>query len=178
MEINVKNRVLSSESRIILISDNADYKIKFECDEEWVGKEKTARFIGKNVYKDMLLNAENECEIPLELLIPGTLKIGLFTAEYSTTELTVSVIPSIRSIVAKPLDFVSEDIYRQILARLDSLQAGEISEEMLASAVEKYLEENPVSSSGSGMATEVDEETETLTITQKSAEVAEETLIL
>lgn len=145
MIINVKNRMLSTEERQIYISDNTDYKVKFECDEEWVGKTKTARFICKNVYKDMILDTSNECVIPLEVLKPGMLKIGLFSAEYSTSELTVNVIPSIRAIMGKPLDYITEDLYRQILNRIDGIQAGEVSEEMLASAVQKYLEENPVS---------------------------------
>lgn len=178
MIINVKNRMLSTEERQIYISDNTDYKVKFECDEEWVGKTKTARFICKNVYKDMILDTSNECVIPLEVLKPGMLKIGLFSAEYSTSELTVNVIPSIRAIMAKPLDYITEDLYRQILNRIDGIQAGEVSEEMLASAVQKYLEENPVSSGGSGIVTEVNTESETLAITGKTVEVTEETLTL
>ena len=144
MIINVKNRMLSTENRQIYISENTDYRVKFECDEEWAGKTKTARFVSKNVYKDMLLDTSNECEIPLEILKPGTLKIGLFSAEYSTSELAINVIPSIRAIMAKPLDYESEDIYRQILAKIDGIQAGEVDEEVIALAIEKYLEENPI----------------------------------
>lgn len=178
MTIQVKNRIVSSENRVILISDNTDYHVKFECDEEWIGKTKTARFVGKNMYKDMILDSNNECEIPVELLKTGTLKIGLFSAEYSTSDLTVNVIPSIRSIMAKPLDYISEDLYRQILERIDGIQAGEVSEEVIALAVQKYLEENPVSSGG-GTA-KVDTATETLTITSNTAtvDVESETLIM
>ncbi len=176
LTVNVKNRIASSENRVILISDNADYRIKFECDEEWLGKTKTVRFVGKNVFKDMLLDSNNECEIPVELLEPGTLKIGLFSSEYATSNLTVNVIPSIRSIMAKPLDYTSEDIYRQLLERIDGIQTGEVSEETIAQAIKKYLEENPLPSAGT--TTKVDAESETLTITSNTVTVESETLIM
>ena len=147
MIIQVKDRTLSTTSAEQCISDNSDYKITFLFDEEWEGHTKTVRFVSGKKYKDVLVDAEDECNIPLEVLNPGILRIGVFSSEYATTELFVNVKGSVLQSVAKQIDYISEDIYRQLLRIIDSLQAGEVSQEQISEAVAQYMKENPIEGS-------------------------------
>lgn len=174
MIIQVKDRTLSATSAERCITDNKDYKAQFMFDEEWEGTTKTARFISGKKYKDVLINSKDECDIPIEILTPGILKIGVYNGLYATTELIVKVLPSVLQEVAKAVEYISEDLYREILKKIDGIQTGEMSEETIAQAIKKYLEENPLPSAGT--TTKVD--AETLVITSKTTTVKSETLIM
>lgn len=176
MIIQVKDRTLSTTSAERCISDNKDYKVQFVFDEEWEGTTKMARFISGKKYKDVLINSEDECDIPVEILTPGILKIGVYNSLYATTELIVTVLPSVLQEVAKAVEYISEDLYREILKKIDGIQASEVSEETITQAIKKYLEENPIPSVGT--TTRVDTENETLAITSEAATVESETLIM
>lgn len=145
MIIQVKDRTLSTTSAERCISDNKDYKVHFVFDEEWEGTTKTARFISNKKYKDVLIDSEDECDIPVEILTPGILKIGVYNSQYATTELIVTVLPSVLREFANAVDYISEDLYREILKKIDGIQIGEVSKEQIYEAVEQYLTENPPS---------------------------------
>ena len=74
-----------------LIGDNADYMARFEFDDEWNGKIKTARFINGNNMVDVLLDENDMCQIPLEIVKQGILTIGVFSNKMTTTMSKVRV---------------------------------------------------------------------------------------
>lgn len=142
MIIQVKNRTLSTTSAEKCISDNRDYKIQFVFDEEWAETTKTARFISGKKYKDILIDEQNCCNIPVEILSPGILKIGVYNSLYATTELLVTVLPSVLQEIAQAIEVISDDLYRELLKKIDGIKTGEVSDEQVAAAVGKYLTEN------------------------------------
>lgn len=122
-----------------LIGDNADYKATFVFDEEWNGHIKTARFIHSGQCVEVIL--ENDmCDIPLELLKSGCLKVGVYTSEMTTTPCEVHIRASIKQENGTTPD-PTPDVYAQIINMLENFK---VPDEQIEKAVEKYMEEHPI----------------------------------
>lgn len=127
-----------------LIGDNADYMARFEFDDEWNGKIKTARFINGNNMVDVLLDENDMCQIPLEIVKQGILTIGVFSNEMTTTMSKVRVEPSIKSSKGKVPE-PEYDVYAEIIKRLAELSdgsTGNVSIEQINNTVQAYYEEH------------------------------------
>ena len=74
MIFTVKNRIITLKQPSDLIGDNADYVARFEFDEEWNNVTKTARFMQSGRMAERLLDENNACKIPLEILKEGFCK--------------------------------------------------------------------------------------------------------
>lgn len=118
MNFEIQNRVITGDEEF-LVGDNADYTAKFTFDKEWAGVTKTARFIQKGSYKDVLL-VDDQCLVPVELLKNGYLVVGVYSSTMTTTEHRVVVKRSIKEEsgnVSKP----TPNIYEQLTRRLDEI---------------------------------------------------------
>lgn len=95
MDVIVKNKICHIEGHAI-VKDNSDLKLNFVFDEEWEGKEKTARFVcnDKEIYSDVAIT-NNQCIIPISVLEVGIIKVGVFNSEMSTLYANLIVLPSI-----------------------------------------------------------------------------------
>lgn len=141
MKFKITNRKIKCDydSFSHLIGDNADYKAIFTFDEEWEGHIKTARFIHSGKYVDVILE-NDECNIPVELLKKGNLKVGVYTTEMTTTPCEVFVKASIKQ-ENGTAPGPTQDVYAQIINMLENIN---ISDEQIEKAVEKYMAEHPV----------------------------------
>ena len=141
MRFEVTNREIKCDydSFKHLIGDNADYKATFVFDEEWNGHIKTARFIHSGQCVDVIL--ENDmCDIPLELLKKGCLKVGVYSDVMTTTPCDVYIKASIKQENGTTPD-PTPDVYAQIIAMLENFK---VPDEQIEKAVEKYMEEHPI----------------------------------
>lgn len=77
-----------------IVCGNSDYIARFTFDEEWAGKEKTARFTWNGQFEDVDL-VDDECAVPL-LAGVDEVKVGIYSGELSTT--TAATIGCKRSI--------------------------------------------------------------------------------
>lgn len=135
MQFEIKNRVIKSITDKLVIGDNADYVAHFTFDEEWAGVTKTARFIACNgSYKDVLIE-NDECKIPCEVLKCGYAKVGVYSAEMTTTEAEFMVIKSIKSDIGCECE-PTPNVYEQLTGKLDAIQAG------MANEVETYFKDH------------------------------------
>lgn len=141
MDFKIIDRVIECTNEN-LIGDNADYTANFTFDDEWIGKVVTARFIRGNEHVDRLLE-NNKCLIPVEVLKSGYIKVGVFTDEMTSTYCSKFVYESIKEQNGNTIE-PTPDIYAQIIARLNDMQSGNISDDMIESAVNKYLEDHPI----------------------------------
>lgn len=124
-----------------LIGNNADYKAEFEFDSEWDGLTKTARFQMNKSYVDVIIN-DNTCIIPEEILKKGILKVGVYSDDKSTTFCELNVKASIKEymgIVQKPM----EDVYEQLIEKLDALYTDGLPAEQIRLKVEEYFTTHP-----------------------------------
>ena len=123
MDLYVKNRIMQKPTATI-IGDNADYTVNFHFDDEWGDVIKTARFERKNgEYADAVL-VDDSCEIPVQVLKSGQLKVGVYSDKMTTTYTEIYVNASIkeRSGVPKAPSF---DVYQQILEKVSAIRKGD-----------------------------------------------------
>ena len=172
----VKNRRISSDTKSIdLIGDNMDYTAVFDLDEDMASERiKTARFIKDDVQQERILDDNNSCQIPPELLKNGYLSVGIYTDEKSTTPCFLQIARSIRE-TDYPVKDPEPDVYRQLLEKIEKLKGlreielradekniqwryvGEeewkelisfsdiaVSPEEIKQAVQEYLKDNPL----------------------------------
>lgn len=172
----IKNRRISSDTKSIdLIGDNMDYTAVFDLDEDMASERiKTARFIKDDVQEERILDDNNSCQIPPELLKKGYISVGVYTDEKSTTPCFLQINRSIRE-TDYPIKDPEPDVYRQLLDKIEKLKGlreielradeksiqwryvGEeewkelisfsdisVSPEEIKQAVKEYLKDNPL----------------------------------
>ena len=172
----VKNRRISSDIKSIdLIGDNMDYTAVFDLDEDMAYERiKTARFIKDDAQEERILDDNNSCQIPPELLKKGFISVGVYTDEKSTTPCFLQINRSIRE-TDYPVKDPEPDVYRQLLEKIEKLKGlreielradekniqwryvdeGEwkelisfsdiaVSPEEIKQAIKEYLKENPL----------------------------------
>lgn len=172
----VKNRRISSDTKSIdLIGDNMDYTAVFDLDEDLASERiKTARFIKDDAQEERILDDNNSCQIPPELLKKGYISVGVYTDKKSTTPCFLQINRSIRETDYPAID-PEPDVYRQLLEKIEKLKGlreielradeksvqwryiGEeewqelisfsdiaVSPEEIKQAVKEYLKDNPL----------------------------------
>ena len=142
MRFEVKNRVIQYIYETPKVGDNADYIAEFLLDDEWKGRIVTARFIQNKHCIDKVLN-NNKCEIPLDVLKKGNLNVGVYTTDMVSTSCDVFIRASIKNEDAI-IPIPSDDIYLQLLQKIEDLSIQGVTDEQIARAVENYLEKNPI----------------------------------
>ena len=143
MNFYIKNKIITLDKDTLppdgVVGDNAYYFANFFFDEEWEGKEKTARFIGKNGYKDMVLN-ENWCYIPLEVMKSGLVLVGVYAGDLeSTTAARIPVIASILNDDGLPAD-PTPDVYTQLRNMIIEIRDKNVTDEQIDEALREYME--------------------------------------
>ena len=119
----VKNRRISSDTKSIeLIGDNMDYTAIFDLDEDMAYERiKTARFIKDDEQQERILDDNNSCQIPPELLKKGYISVGIYTDKKSTTPCFLQINRSIRETDYPAID-PEPDVYRQLLEKIEKLK--------------------------------------------------------
>ena len=112
-------------------------------DDDWTGI-KTAVFKNGDVVKHAVLDDNNECLVPWEVIKPGILHVSVFCGDLITADTaTVYINESGYEDGGTPED-PSPTVYEQIIAMLNEIETGGIPDDKIADAVEKYLSEHPV----------------------------------
>lgn len=145
IKFEVKDRVIKRIGNFgNTVGDNSDYEAEFLFDSEWDGHIKTARFIQSGKYVEQILE-NDRCLIPIEVLKHGYLKVGVYTAEMTTTQCDVFISPSIKQdngVTAEP----TPDVYSQIIKMIENIEIAGVTDEQIERAVTKYLAEHPIES--------------------------------
>ena len=129
MRFIIKDLHISSDAQGILelIADNEGYyKASFEFDEPWKGLIKTARFICREGYFDAILDDNDTCVIPCEVLhCTGILKVGVYAGTYGESLLTTTpaIMRVVNSILTESGTGIPKDpdeaLYLEILDKCD-----------------------------------------------------------
>ena len=116
--IDDKKISLVEELAVEVVADNRNnICCKFECDEQWDGVAKVARFIYNGQWKDVVLDVDCMCYVPSEVIKEGRFSVGLYGDNLkASTPLVVTVLASILSENDGELpDAPTNDVYTQIL---------------------------------------------------------------
>ena len=128
-----------------IVSDSRNYlhaAFTFS-DDDWTGI-KTAVFKNGDVVKHAVLDDNNECLVPWEVIKPGILHVSVFCGDLITADTaTVYINESGYEDGGAPED-PSPTVYEQIIAMLNEIETGGIPDDKIAVAVQAYLEAHPV----------------------------------
>lgn len=124
MDFYIENKIIRFDKSTLtgkkIVGDNTDYRANFFFDDEWKGKTKTARFINNGIYKDIILDENDSCYIPLEVMKAGNMNVGVYAGNLATsTPAKVKITASILEEHGLPAD-PTPDVYAQIMAKLDN----------------------------------------------------------
>lgn len=135
MEFRITNKILRLVEGSIpgkIVGDNNDYRARFYFDEEWDGLVKTARFINNGKYADQVLDENDSCKIPIEVLKGGQMIVGVFAGDLHTTSVdNVIITPSILEKYGIPVD-TTQEVYTQVIER------------RIRDVVDEYFKDNPI----------------------------------
>ena len=128
-----------------IVSDSRNYlhaAFTFS-DDDWTGI-KTAIFKNGDVVKHAILDENDECLVPWEVIKPGILHVSVFCGDLITADTaTVYINESGYEDGGIPED-PSPTVYEQIIAMLNEIETGGIPADKIAAAVQAYLEAHPV----------------------------------
>ncbi len=126
----VENKILTSNNgEFDVIADNSDYFIHFTFDDEWSSLTKTVRFVNGKNYADIILPDDNTVKIPIQILTPPALSIGVYAGELHTSSpFKIRCRASILTSDGTPAE-PAEDVYSQLISRYDDVKntLGEIN---------------------------------------------------
>lgn len=141
-EIKIKVRDKCAEGEGVIICNNSDYTVVWDLDEEWTPYDtKTMRVnLSDGTYQDVVFTGDNAA-MPV-LTASGWVSVGLYAGDIHTSRaarlLALSSVLTPGGSPAAP----SEDVYAQIMAKLNELST--VSPEDIVKAVEDYLSEHPI----------------------------------
>lgn len=140
--ITISNRIATANAGIELICNNPTDTIRFIFDDEWSGNDiKTARFSWEGKHIDVPFSG-NTVQLP-EIFLTNYVFVGVFSNTITSTPVKLKCRYSIKCMGGKVIA-PSDDVYARIITLIEELSEKGATDAQLASAVEKYLQENPV----------------------------------
>ena len=141
-EIKIKVRDKCAAGEGVVICNNSDYTVVWDLDSEW--EPYSARTMRVNLadgtYQDVVFTG-NTAALPV-LSTPGWASVGLYAGDLHTSRaarlLALSSVLTPGGSPAAP----AEDVYAQIMAKLNELST--VSPEDIAKAVADYLAAHPI----------------------------------
>lgn len=148
LPVTIRDKIAEYMSSEKMICYNSDYILQFTFDAEWDSyKQKTAQIryfsTKKGWVKHDIIFTGLECNVPV---IPNAsvVYVGVYAGDIrTTTEAEISCRPSVLSYDGAPVN-PPDDVYNQIMQKLNELEQAGVSPEQIAAAVEQYLTENPI----------------------------------
>lgn len=141
-EIKIKIRDKRAGGTGTVICGNSDYTVAWDLDQEWEPySAKTMRVnLADGTYQDVVFTG-NTAALPV-LSTPGWASVGLYAGDLHTIRaarlLALSSVLTPGGSPAAP----AEDVYAQIMAKLNELST--VSPEDIAKAVADYLAAHPI----------------------------------
>lgn len=141
IKVTVRDLIASQTCRTVYVCGNSEFVIEFAFGDEWKDMyTKTARFKWNGQMHDQVFDG-NRCPVPV-ISDAFSFTVGVFAGNLRTT--TDAYISSKKGALCGgglPHD-PPPDVYAQIMEKLNN--AGGVTPEQIAAAVEAYLDENPV----------------------------------
>lgn len=140
LKFKVKHQNISRLDLLKLVSGSRNYvKAQFSFTDDWNGTTKTARFTCNETTYDMLLDDEDSCLIPWEVINEsGFFEVSVFGGDLITVDTSrVYVIESGYTEGGYPVP-PTPSIYEQVIAKLEEVEA-KVSPEAVKAEVDSYL---------------------------------------
>lgn len=113
--------------------------------DEWTGITKTVLFKKDLNVIPVLLDDENRCKVPNEIIQPGTFYISVIGGDLITTSgKIININKSGYDDANSPVTDPTPSVYLQIMSKMESMKNFTISEDSIKNAVSEYLKANPL----------------------------------
>lgn len=146
IKIKVNGQVATCGEKTILTASTQFLKALFEFSEDWEGMIKTAIFTRNGVSKSVILNAEDSCTVPAEVIKNGGFIVsvlGVVEDKVITTTNQCAVVVNLSGYIpGVTIEAPEEDVYRQIINMMD--EHNKLAEEIN----EKHIVSTSVTSNG------------------------------
>lgn len=143
LSFNVEKQIITRTDTEKVVTNSMNYLYaQFTFTDEWVG-EKTAVFKGKHGTYNALLDAENKCLVPWEILTEAMFDVSVFCGDLITANAVKIFTIQSGYEVGDESRIPTPDIYQQVINRLNEIEA-EIDPEAIERTVDEYLADKEI----------------------------------
>lgn len=143
LSFNVEKQIITRTDTERVVTNSMNYLYaQFSFSDEWTG-EKTAVFKGKHGTYNALLDADNKCLVPWEILTEAMFDVSVFCGDLITAnKVKIFTTPSGYEI-GDESRIPTPEIYTQVINRLNEIEA-EVDPEAIERTVDEYLADKDI----------------------------------
>lgn len=152
LKFNIQNQIITRTDSFVPVGDSKNYlKATFTFSDEWMG-EVVAIFGFNGAFYHALLDDNNECIVPWEVIKPPFFTVSAFCGDLITSN--VVTVRTVKSgfvdgeVPGTPSPTVWEQYHKKYLEALEkaleNIGSATVNPEDIKAVVNEYLEENPV----------------------------------
>lgn len=145
--IEKQNILRTDSNKVVAKSKNYLYAaFTFSTDDWNEVKIKTAIFKNRDRVFNVILDDNNECLVPHEVLDNGKVIVSVFGGNLITVDCASFKIHESGYEEGVTPEPPTQDVYSQIINMIENMEQGDIPEEQIANAVSDYLAKHPIES--------------------------------
>lgn len=143
--IEKQNILRTDSNKVVANSKNYLYAaFTFSTDDWDEVKIKTAIFKNRDRVFNVILDDNNECLVPHEVLDSGTVIVSVFGGNLITVDCASFKIHESGYEEGVTPEPPTQDVYSQIINMIENIEQGDITEAQIEKAVNDYLTEHPI----------------------------------
>lgn len=143
LSFNVEKQIITRTDTEKVVTNSMNYLYaQFSFSDEWTG-EKTAVFKGKHGTYNALLDAENKCLVPWEILTEAIFDVSVFCGDLITANAVKIFTIQSGYEVGDESRIPTPEIYTQVINKLNEIEA-EIDPEAIQRTVDEYLADKEI----------------------------------
>lgn len=143
LSFNVEKQIITRTDTEKVVTNSMNYLYaQFTFTDEWVG-EKTAVFKGKHGTYNALLDADNKCLVPWEILTEAMFDVSVFCGDLITANAVKIFTIQSGYEIGDESRIPTPEIYTQVINKLNEIEA-EVDPEAIERTVDEYLADKEI----------------------------------
>lgn len=143
LSFNVEKQIITRTDTERVVTNSMNYLYaQFSFSDEWTG-EKTAVFKGKHGTYNALLDAENKCLVPWEILTEAMFDVSVFCGDLITANAVKIFTIQSGYEIGDESRIPTPEIYTQVINKLNEIEA-EVDPEAIERTVDEYLADKEI----------------------------------
>lgn len=151
LAFSVQRHILTrTDNTTITTNSKQIHRVIFSFSSEWEGTEKAAVFRQGSMSFNVILDENDSCVIPGEVLISDRavdIHVSVYGIKDNTTITSTVVVvhAEMGSKTGGEVSNITPTLFEQIMSKLAEISAGQVDEDKIRESVEEYLADHPVS---------------------------------
>lgn len=143
LSFNVEKQIITRTDTEKVVTNSMNYLYaQFSFSDEWTG-EKTAVFKGKHGTYNAILDAENKCLVPWEILTEAMFDVSVFCGDLITANAVKIFTIQSGYEIGDESRIPTPEIYTQVINKLNEIEA-EVDPEAIERTVDEYLADKEI----------------------------------